>query len=143
MLKKVVNYEDFDGNQRTETHWFNLNRVELTEMAINLPDDVSDAIGDDPSKVDEEKAALRIVGCLGKQGVLDFIKELIKKSYGVKSEDGKRFNKSPELFQEFSETLAYESIMMEFMTDQKAAAEFVNGVITSSANKAVQLSNKQ
>ena len=135
MLKKVITYDDFDGNQRTETHYFNLTRVELAEMAFNLPDGISDAIGDNPAEIDEKKAAARIVASLGSSGILDFIKELVKKSYGVKSPDGRRFDKSPALFQEFSETLAYDSLIMEFMQKPETATDFVNAVIVSSANK--------
>lgn len=135
MLKKVIKYEDFDSNPRTETHYFNLTRVELAEMAFNLPDEISDAIGDNPAEIDETKAASRIVASLGQSGILDFIKELVKKSYGVKSPDGRRFDKSPELFQEFSETLAYDALIMEFMENPNSATEFVNAVIVSSANK--------
>lgn len=135
MLKKVITYDDFDGNQRTETHYFNLTRVELAEMAFNLPDGISDAIGDNPAEIDEKKAAARIVASLGQSGILDYIKELVKKSYGVKSPDGRRFDKSPALFQEFSETLAYDSLIMEFMQKPQTATDFVNAVIVSSANK--------
>lgn len=143
MLKKVINYEDFDGNKRTEEHYFHLNKIELTEMAIALPDDVTSAIGDDPENIDEEKAAARILATLGSKGVLDFVKDLVKKSYGIKSSDGKKFSKKPEHFEEFSETLAYESLMEELMFDQVKAAEFVNAVISSSAKKVTQFPAKQ
>ena len=33
MLKKTVNYEDFDGNKRTEDLYFNLTKLEATEFA--------------------------------------------------------------------------------------------------------------
>lgn len=135
MLKKVIAYEDFDGNQRTETHYFNLTRVELAEMAFNLPDGISDAIGDNPAEIDETKAASRIVASLGQSGVLDYIKELVKKSYGVKSPDGKYFDKDPKHFKEFASTLAYDSLIIGFMEKPETATDFVNAVIVSSANK--------
>ena len=125
MLKKTITYTDFDNNERTETHWFNLNRTELTEIALGLPDGLTE---NEITEVNE-KAALSVIDQLGRDGVFKFIKELMLKSYGKKSADGKRFEKSEELSKEFSETLAFDQMFMELMSDDVAAAEFVKGVI--------------
>jgi hypothetical protein len=144
MLKKTINYEDFDGNKQVEDAYFNLTKTELIEMAIDLPDDVSNSVGTDPDKVDEEAAVAKIMETMGKKGILKFIKDLVLKSYGIKSEDGKRFIKEDEngkpLSREFSQTMAFEAIMEEFLSDDIAAAAFVNGVIpASAADKVPQL----
>ena len=125
MLKKKITYTDFNGNERTEDHYFNLTKTELTEIALGLPD------GMDESEITEanEQAAMTIIDKLGKDGVFKFIKELILKSYGIKSSDGKRFQKSEEISKEFSETLAFDQFFMELMTDDVKAAEFVNSII--------------
>lgn len=142
MLKKTVTYEDFNGNSRTEELRFNLTQTELVELAMELPDGVSDAVGDDPSKVDQETAARKLMETLGGKGVFEFIKKLLLKSYGVMSADGRRFDKSEELTKEFSQTLAFDTIMMDLMSDDIAAAEFVNGVIPSKvADKIGKVSN--
>ena len=56
-------------------------------------------------------------------------KDLVLKAYGVKSDDGRRFIKSKELSDEFSQTEAYSQIFMELATDDKAAAAFINGIV--------------
>lgn len=129
MLKKTVNYTDFDGNERTETLYFNLTQTELIDMAMNLPGGVTETVGNDPDKIDTEAAAVELMNKLGGHGIINFIKEVVLKSYGVKSEDGRRFIKKPELTEEFSQTLAYDAIIMEFMTNDVAAAEFINKII--------------
>ena len=98
MLKKTITYTDFDGNKRTEDHYFNLTQTELVEITLNMPDGMSesDVAGNN------EQAALRIIDRLGGDGVFSFIKELILKSYGIKSTDGKRFEKSDKISKEFS-----------------------------------------
>ena len=58
-------------------------------------------------------------------------KKLILMSYGEKSADGKRFIKSKELSEAFSQSEAYNKIFMEIVTDSKAAAEFANGIMPS------------
>lgn len=56
-------------------------------------------------------------------------KDIILKSYGKKSDDGKRFIKSKELSEEFSQTEAYSELMVELIKDENAASTFVNGLI--------------
>lgn len=134
MLKKKITYTDFNGNERTEDHYFNLTKTELTEIALGLPD------GMDESEITEanEQAAMTIIDKLGKDGVFKFIKELILKSYGIKSSDGKRFQKSEEISKEFSETLAFDQFFMELMTDDVKAAEFVNSIIPKDVANGIQ-----
>lgn len=129
MLKRTVEYYDYDDNKRTETLYFNLTQTELVEFAMDLPDGVSKTIGNDPNKIDQEKAAISVINALGQKGVVDFIKKLLLKSYGIKSEDGRRFQKSEEISKEFSETLAFDKIFMELMENDKAASDFVNAII--------------
>ena len=69
---------------------------------------------------------------MGSRGIIKFIKELVLRSYGVKSEDGRRFIKSKELSEEFSQTIAYDMFMSELMSDDNAASNFVNGLIPAS-----------
>lgn len=126
MLNKIVKYEDYNGVERSEELWFNLNKTELLKIAMDLPDGT---LPEDPANADNNLLAAQLFEKLGNKGILEFMETLILKAYGVKSEDGRRFIKTPEMAVEFSQTPAFDAIMMEFMTDQDAAAKFVNGVI--------------
>lgn len=128
MLKKVTNYVDFDGNNRTEEMYFNLTQTELMELAMDMPDDIADSVGNDPTNV-SESAASKLVEKLGSKGIMDYLKMLVLKSYGVKSEDGRRFEKSEEISREFSQTIAYDNLMMELLTKPDSANEFITGII--------------
>lgn len=127
MYKKTITYNDFDGNERTEDAYFNLTKTEMIEFALELPDGVSNTV--DPAEMDTDKAASKIANMLGKKGVFNFIKDLILKSYGIRKEDGRRFEKSDQIRAEFAQTMVFEAIMDEFMTDDIAAANFVKAVI--------------
>lgn len=146
MLKKVVNYEDFNGVNQTEECFFNLTKTELIEMAMDLPEGVSESVGDDPNNIDEDKAVGKLMETMGNKGVLKFIKDLVLKSYGVKSDDGRRFMKVDEngkpLSIEFSQTMAFEAIIDEFMSNDIAAANFVNGIIPSSVADKIPAAKK-
>ena len=63
--------------------------------------------------------------------IVKIFKEIVLKSYGEKSPDGKRFIKSKELSEAFSQTEAYSKLFMELATDADAAAAFINAVIPS------------
>lgn len=144
MHKQTITYIDFDGNERTEDAYFNLTKSEMIEFALDLPDGVSDTVDKDPANMDTDKAASKIASMLGKKGVFNFIKDLILKSYGIKKEDGRRFEKSEQIRTEFSQTMAFEAIMDEFMSNDVAAANFVKAVIPGkTADKMPSISVKK
>lgn len=64
-------------------------------------------------------------------GLISIVKDLVIKSFGVKSEDGRRFIKKPELVEEFMETPAYSNFYMSLITDEKEMAAFINNIIPS------------
>lgn len=132
MFKKTITYTDFDNNERTETHYFNMTQSELISFATEMPDDVTNSLKTQGENVDPEKAALALIEKIGGKGIINFIKELMLKSYGIKSEDGRRFIKSKEISDEFAQTIAFDEIFMEFMQDEKAGSDFVNAVIPAS-----------
>lgn len=138
MLKKTVNYEDFDGNKRTEDLYFNLTKLEATEFALDLPDEITDEVAKEGASAANMEAATRIVQKLGGKGIIDYIRKLVLKSYGIKSEDGKRFIKSEEISTEFSQTMAFDNLMMELLTDDNAASNFITAVIPSDLAEAAK-----
>lgn len=143
MLKKTVNYVDFNGNNRTEDCYFNLTQTELAEILFQVPGDVTENLYQDDSEQAKEQAALKLIDKLGGDGVFQFVKDLMLKSYGIKSQDGRRFEKSEQISTEFSQTLAFDTLFMELMKDDVAAAEFVNGVIPANLASNIQNKNAQ
>lgn len=128
MLKKTVNYVDFNDNATSENLYFNLTQTEAVEFAMDLPDAVTKTVGDGAT-VDVNAASIELVKQLGNKGVFQFVKDLVLKSYGVPSADGKKFVKSAQLREEFEQSLAFDTLFMELMSDDNAAAQFVNGVL--------------
>lgn len=116
MLKKTITYTDYDGNERTEDFYFNLTKAECTELELSAEGGLTKML----QKIVAERDGKRIV---------EAFKDLILRAYGQKSLDGRRFVKSPELREEFSQTEAYSQLFMELSTDADAAAAFANGII--------------
>ena len=114
MLKKTITYTDYDGVERTEDFYFNLTRAEVTEMEMSTEGGLSEKIN-------------RIVQAKDVPSIIKIFKDLIIRSYGVKSPDGRRFIKDEELTKEFTQTEAFSDLYMTLATDLDAATEVVNG----------------
>lgn len=119
MLKKTIKFTDYDGNERTEDFYFNLSKAEITEMELTQTGGLVRLI----EKIVAEQDSKRII---------EIFKDLILRSYGEKSPDGRRFIKNKEIQEAFSQTEAYSELFMELATDADAAADFVNGIIPAS-----------
>lgn len=122
MLKKTITYTDYNGQERTEDFYFNLNKAEIAEMEMSTTGGLTEMIN-------------RIVAAKDAPSIIQIFKKLILKAYGEKSLDGKKFVKSDELSTAFSQTEAYSKLFMELATDDKAAANFFNGIIPPVDNK--------
>ena len=125
MIKKTVTYTDYNKVERTENFYFNLSKAEVLEMEMSTAGGMAESIQ-------------KIIDAKDMPAIIRVFKDLVLKAYGVKSDDGRRFIKSKELSEEFSQTEAYSQIFMELATNADEAAKFVNGIVPADlAQKAV------
>lgn len=115
MLKKTITYTDFNGVERTEDFYFNLTKAEIAEMELEVPGGMTTMI-DRITKTQDTPSLIKV------------FKDLILRSYGKKSDDGRRFIKNKELVEEFKDSEAYSELFMELATNADAASAFVNGI---------------
>ena len=130
MLAKEIAYVDYNGNERKETFYFNLSKAELMEMELSTSGGWQQYMN-------------RIIEAQNHVELVKIFKELILKSYGEKSDDGKRFIKSQELSTAFSQTEAYSNLFMELSTDANAAAAFANGIVPGDVSEEAQKIQKE
>ena len=120
MIKKTITYTDFNGTTRTETFCFHLSQAETIEFECSESGGIT-------------KLIEKIIATQDNVKLVDIFKDLIRRSYGEISPDGRRFCKTDDkgrpLFQQFEETEAYSILFMELATDDKKAAEFIKGII--------------
>ncbi len=137
MLKKTITYEDFNGNKTIEDFYFNLNKLEVEELQISVDGGMSAMLESlIPEELRNNPDANDIVMEINQntRDIWNLFKLIVDKSYGVKSDDGKRFKKSEEILNDFKSTNAYVELIMELATDNKAAEAFVDGVFSSIKN---------
>lgn len=116
MLKREIKYEDWDGVQTSDVFYFNISKPELIDMEV------------------EHKGGLavyleKIIEAKDHKELVNQLKEIVLKAYGVRSDDGKRFIKTDEIREEFSQTAAYPALFMELASDDRAAIIFLRGVM--------------
>ena len=122
MLKKTIKYTDYNGVERTEDFHFNLSKAEIMEMQLTTVGGL-------------DAYLKKIISAQDMPTLMRIFKDLVLKSYGVKSDDGRRFIKNDQLREEFEQTEAYSILYMELSTDADAAAAFVNGIIPADVAK--------
>lgn len=125
MVSKTITYTDYQGTERTETFFFNLTKAELMEMEYTTVGGLSVMID-------------KLISAIDLPEIIKIFKELIQKSYGVVSADGRRFIKNDEQLASFTQTEAYSQLFMELATDADKASAFISGILpkTTDADQA-------
>lgn len=116
MLKRTITYTDYDDVVRTEDFYFNLTKTEATEIELGTDGGMT-------------KRIEQIIAAKDTKRILTIFKDMILLAYGEKSPDGRRFVKSKEISEAFSQTPAYDILFQELTKDTEAVTAFVNGII--------------
>ena len=116
MLKKTIEYTDYNDVKRKEVFYFNLTKAEIMEMELSTTGGLAEMIQ-------------KIIDTQDTPQIIKLFKDLVLKAYGEKSADGKRFIKNDDIRDGFAQTEAYSELFMELATDANAAASFVNAIV--------------
>jgi hypothetical protein len=123
MIKRTVTYTDFDGNKQTDEVYFHLTKQEfldLTEMEDEVKSWAERFQGEDRDLTTEEI-----------RGVLALVRKLGLKAYGERSTDGKRFVKSPQLTEEFSQTALWDEFLWNLLQNPEDLNQFLVTLVPS------------
>lgn len=123
MIKKVVEYTDFNDMERKDELYFHMTQPELIKLSVSREGGF-------------ERYIDKMIQANNMKEVVAILEEVIQLTYGVKTDDG-RFEKSPEILQKFLSSEAYNVVFMEIAQNAETAAEFINGVIPKNLKKQV------
>lgn len=116
MLKKPVTFKDYDGNDKTITLYFHLNKFEWLELETytkgGLIENLQTAIETGNAKK-----------------TIDILKKIILRAYGEKNEETGAFEKSDEIAIRFSKTDAFSELFYELAYNAQASQDFFLGLI--------------
>lgn len=124
MFKKTAVYKDLNGVEKKKDCYFHFFESEIFEMEMSEKGGFAETIH-------------AIIAAEDTPTLTRILKEFILKAYGVKNPDGDQFIKSEEISTAFSQTGAFSAIYMEFVTDDEAAAEFINALIPEDMKQSI------
>lgn len=116
MLKRTFKYTDYNGKEREEEYRFNLSKAELLEMELSASGGM-------------EAMLRQLVKTEDNKQIMAIFKEIILKSVGEVSPDGRRFIKNQEIRESFEQSEAFSELFVELATDADAAANFLKGIV--------------
>ena len=122
MLKETITYTDFNGTERTEDFYFNLTKTELLRMEMNKNGSLTGLL-------------TKITKANDMPDIFEAMENLIFKAYGEKSVDGRRFEKSEEISNNFAQSLAYDQLFDKLTTDANYAYKFLMGILPAELAK--------
>lgn len=116
MIKKTITYENFNDETVTEDFYFNMNKLEIMELELSMDGGV-------------EKTLERLTQTQDGSEAYLLFKDVVLATYGKKSPDGKRFEKSDEIRREFAESPALGELIFGFIKNPSEAAAFIQGTM--------------
>lgn len=117
MIKQSITFEDFDGNEVTEDHYFHLTKGELIEMELAQEGGMADML----TKITQSGDSRQIIKAF---------KDIISAAYGKRDPaNPQKFEKSPFISKAFMDSLAFDAFFSELLTDTEIGIKFVNGVV--------------
>lgn len=116
MYVKEMEYTDFNGVTRKEKFYFNLTKAEILDLELGKAGGLTEYIR-------------KIVEAQDTPTIMSLFKSLLLKSYGVKSDDGRRFIKNDQVREEFEQTQAFSDLYMLLALNDEEASKFVNAIV--------------
>lgn len=113
-VKRIISFEDIDGNPVTEEWYFSLGKTDVLDMEV-------------AHRVDVVEYLTTIVKERRSRDLLTLFRDLLMKSVGKRS--GNRLDKSEAIVQEFKNGGAYEQLFSELLEMDDAGASFFNSMM--------------
>lgn len=141
MFKKLVEYEDYAGEKRSVTLYFNISKAEVAEMEMNESQMAAD--GGIQGGLEEKLETIK-AGGKGSE-ILKAFKDIVFMSYGKRVHDpelGEIFDKSADISRRFERSGAYTEFFMWLIENAENAALFVNGAFPQDTSAATRDQDK-
>ena len=116
MLKKMITYQDYNGEEKTETLYFHLNKFEWLELETYTKGGL----------IENLQHAIEVGNA---KKTIDILKKIILRAYGEKNPETGGFEKNDDIAINFSKTEAFSELFYELAYNETASKEFFLGLI--------------
>lgn len=129
MFKHNIKYTDFNGVDRQEDFYFHLSLPELTRIEAEFGQSLAEYAKGATERQNPKE-------------MISFLERIILTSYGVKSPDGRSFQKSDDLRKGFEYSQAYAELFEELLTNPDLAQKFGESIADTGKQKKNQVAPK-
>lgn len=123
MFKKTMTFDDLEGNEVTQTFYFNYTKKEVAEL---LEFKQLEKKLEQLQKPVEESGLSQVENT---RQAYDIFQDLILDAYGEKGADNVTFRKTPELREHFKSHVAFVEMIFEFIGNAQLAAQFIENCL--------------
>lgn len=116
MFRINVKYQGFDDQEYEEVLYFNMTKIEFMRWQADANDNLAEKMKNAVKDNDFSK-------------IIMYFEDLIRRSYGEKSEDGRRFIKNAQKTEEFMSSPVYDELFWRITQNNKECEAFLAGVI--------------
>lgn len=143
MLKHIVEYTDFDDTKQRDELWFHLSKTSLMLSEQKVYDEIMvlsqelkkmlpslEEIGkniESENSDDPLTSGNRIVVDAARL-MAQMLDKIVSLSYGIRSEDRKRFIRTPEVVAEFKSSMAYEAFVINLLEEPDKLLKFIESL---------------
>ena len=116
MFSRTFEYKGYDGKDKKDTYYFDLNEAELYELNLSS---IYGFTGQMERLLKEENTG----------AIVEMFKSIILGSVGEISPDGRRFIKNDQIREDFHQSKAYSILFVELVRSGEKLSEFLKGAI--------------
>lgn len=116
MRTEKIKFTDYNGTEREETFYFNINKAELAQLEMSVEGGFVEML----TRLSEKQNIPE---------VQKIFMRMLTLAFGEKSADGRRFIKSEEMTNEFTQTEAFVELYMKLCTDVPYAIKFIEDIL--------------
>jgi hypothetical protein len=120
MFTDKITYQNFNGEEETEEFFFHLSASDIARIELMHQGLGKTGMIDELNRIIKKQNGAEIIAAF---------EGFVKDSYGIKSDDGRRFIKTDEVYQEFRSSGAYDVFFLKLVTDAEFGAKFINGLL--------------
>lgn len=133
MLKKTITYTNFADETVTEDFYFNLTETEIAELELDRM-----VIKNGTASGGLLEALQNVTSNGSGREIMDLFRTVIRKSYGIRSTDGRKFYKTEDAWEDFVAEGAYSALFSDVMNKPDEASSFINGIMPAKLRSQVQ-----
>lgn len=124
MVSKTINFINYNGEKDSEKAYFDMTEKEMSQFILKYGNN-ENSLRNYIQRIAEEGNT---------KALFELIDDLLLSSYGIKSDDGKRFVKDKQKTLEFSTSEPYSVLFTEMFSNPDNFVDFIAGL---SSNKSI------